>query len=204
MKKVFRGTAGGFNLRKLYAWMLASQRFRTHFLVGIAVFLPFAGKLTDSYMLLLYNINDFIHYLRKPRFHGTWNKPTRGIDDQGIVSFFPPSANYDNYEGDPYEFALYEVETKNYIDFITLNQLDIVRNLGLIHHPSRETNAVLEGAFYREDQNKISESIRVKLAEEGVKRGVWNSVEEALDQKQHIKKSQNRKLLYGDIETFKV
>lgn len=56
--------------------------------------------------------------------------------------------------------------------FKNIYEVEIRRNSGFIHHPSRETNAVVEGAMYQEYQNKIAESMLVKLAEELVKRGV--------------------------------
>jgi hypothetical protein len=59
------------------------------------------------------------------------------------------------------------------------HRLDLVRNLGFVHHPSRETSAIVEGAIFREEQNQLVDNLRYKIAQELVSRGVWSSAEEA-------------------------
>lgn len=54
-----------------------------------------------------------------------------------------------------------------------------MRNLGFVHHPSRETSAIVEGAIFREEQNQLVDNLRYRIAEEMVSRGVWATVEEA-------------------------
>ena len=69
-----------------------------------------------------------------------------------------------------------------------MHQVDIFRTRGLFHHPSRETNGVIEGELYRNEQDKIVETMKVMMAEYCVKKGIWKNLSEAFREGDEMKK----------------
>lgn len=76
-------------------------------------------------------------------------------------------------------------------DFKVMYETSVTRNAGFIHHPSRETECLLEGALFQEDQNKLSDALRYRIADYCVKRGLWKSVGEAFALRETIRKKHN-------------
>lgn len=60
-----------------------------------------------------------------------------------------------------------------------------------MHHPSRETECLVEGALFQEDQNKLADAVRYKVADFCVKRGIWKSVGEAFEEREKLRRKHN-------------
>lgn len=111
-----------------------------------------------------------------------------------MVSFLPPDIRLYTWNGDPDERMAAQIQQDKYSEFIQTMLLDITRNQGFIHHPSRETNSYVEGALLQEDQNMLVENMRYLIAEECVKRGVWKSVSEALEERENLRRKHNPRI----------
>lgn len=107
------------------------------------------------------------------------------------MSFYPPDIRLLTWPPDPEDELEARIQQDKYDEFIATMKLDIIRNQGFIHHPSRETNSFVEGALFQEDQNMLVENMRYLIAEEGVKRGIWKNIYEALDERENLRRKHN-------------
>ena len=111
------------------------------------------------------------------------------------VSFHPPSQKYFPDSLDEEELLKSKLERESYVRFQELNLVDIIRTSGLVHHPSRETNSIVEGELLRNHQDKIFQSMRVIMAEYCVKNGIWKDLDEAFHHGDMIKRNRFRQML---------
>jgi citrate lyase alpha subunit len=116
------------------------------------------------------------------------------------VSFLPPSPNYfcDYLEKEKEAERLTEEEL--YSRFKETNYVDLIRTRGFVHHPSRETNSIVEGEIFRNEQDKIVESMRIMVAEYGVKKGIWKTINHAFQESDNLKKKKFKQIFYEQIE----
>ena len=88
------------------------------------------------------------------------------------VSFYPPSSNYFRRPEDDESNIASMVEDYKLDRYKEINKVEIARASGFVHHPSRETNSILEGEMLKNDQNRIFESMRIMMAEYCVTKGI--------------------------------
>ena len=89
-----------------------------------------------------------------------------------------------------------KAELTPYKDFVNTYSIDIARNQGFIHHPSRETNCLVDGAYYREHQAKLFESMRVQVAQALIRRRVFEDEAQAFRARDHARHSRVAKYEY--------
>ena len=82
-----------------------------------------------------------------------------------------------------------QVEEAKVEEFTTAYDAQIQLSHGYLVHPSRELDNWIEGALFREYQDKITETLRFKIAEECVARGIWPDIGSAFAGREKIKKA---------------
>ena len=110
---------------------------------------------------------------------------------QEIKSFTPPHPTAENYREEPESIVQHYSLLTHTRDWDLIHNIDVARNMGFIHHPSRETEALVEGALFQEDQNKLADAVRYKVADFCVKRGIWKSVGEAFEEREKLRRKHN-------------
>lgn len=104
------------------------------------------------------------------------------------ISEFMPSQNYFSKDFDKEKQLRYDIEMLKIETYKLIHNVDIIRTSGFVNHPSRETNSILEGEIYKSEQDKIVESMRVMMAEFGVRKGIWENLNDAFRKNDEIKK----------------
>lgn len=111
------------------------------------------------------------------------------------VSFVPPSQKYLKFSVDANDEEQLEKENNLYMKYREMYTVDIIRTSGFVHHPSRETNSIVEGEIFKNEQDKIVESMRIMMAEFGVKKGIWHDLNHAFAQSDSIRAKRFRQML---------
>lgn len=112
-----------------------------------------------------------------------------------VTPYYPPSLNYFNETFDAEETISKNVELEKIQKFHDINYVEILRCSGFVNHPSRETNLIVEGEIFKNEQNKLIESMRLTLAEYLVKIRVWKDIDEAFREHDKIKSNRFRKMM---------
>mmetsp|Transcript_15708 Transcript_15708/g.28684 ORF Transcript_15708/g.28684 Transcript_15708/m.28684 type:complete len:196 (-) Transcript_15708:2047-2634(-) len=180
MRHKARLLQGGFTWRKSWRWCVQIHRFKGRMLllgaVGIAPFYVELKKLSADMIVPLYF---WWTDLFRPETHFTYNLNARAMTMFETKPMTPPHYDINYFQQEWYENVLVSIRERKQFDFRNAHRLDIVRNSGFVHHPSRETSAIVEGALLQEEQNQLVDNLRYRIAEEMVSKGVWKSVEEA-------------------------
>jgi hypothetical protein len=103
------------------------------------------------------------------------------MSEFSLVSYLPPSQSFFSSTIDAETELQRKIEEEKIMRFKEIHMVDIVRTLAFFPHPSRETNAPLQAAMFRNEQDKIVESMKVMMAEFCVKKGIFGRVDEAFE-----------------------
>ncbi|CAG9318419.1 unnamed protein product [Blepharisma stoltei] len=200
----FRPTQGGFSTRKFIWWIRSCRRYRVRLLIAWCLIIPiYRDVIFQPFYRFLNWAYWKIVFLCKPQVYRTYNYDVRSPHVWGVVTEEPPQEGIRRWSMDPKEKI--ENKANDFIisEFKETYKLDIFRTMGYITHPSRETNAVVEGALLQEHQNKIADSMMIKIAEECVRKGVWKDINEAFVEREKLRKKMRRKDLM-EMEAVKI
>ena len=126
----------------------------------------------------------------RPQTHRGWSHIARESDFSTNRSFTPPQENYNDFSPeDYYEKVMMQVEEAKVEEFTAAHDAEIHLSYGYLTHPSRELDNWIEGALFREYQDKITETLRFKIAEELVAQRVWPDIGSAFAERERIKKA---------------
>ena len=117
------------------------------------------------------------------------------MSNYNIVSFLPPSRKYFQFSLDQDRQAKFEIEQNEFWKYKEMHMVDIIRSSGFVHHPARETNAIVEGEMLKNDQDRIVESMRIMMGEHCVKIGIWKDLKEAFSKSDMIREKRFRQML---------
>ncbi|OMJ90752.1 hypothetical protein SteCoe_6829 [Stentor coeruleus] len=186
---IFRGFQGGFFLRKSYMWFKSMNRFRFQGLIILILFsFPFSYNTIEQVFNSIFSVFQYYALYFRPHKSIPWNLPITTMNPFNKISEFMPSQNYFSDDYDREKKLRYDIEKLKIDTYKLIHNVDIIRTSGFVHHPSRETNCIVEGEIYRSEQDKIVESMRVMMAEFGVRKGIWQNLNDAFRKNDEIKK----------------
>ena len=199
---IIRPFQGGYTYRKLVHWSKSLNRFRFHTVVALCVFAyPIKEQLYAFFGFISYAGLVMYGSIMRPVTATLPNKPFQEMNPKNKIGFLPPSKNVIRKTFDESNAHDLYVESEKVMRFKMVNESDLVRTRALYAHPSRETNGVVEGEIFRNEQDKIVESMKVMMAEFGISKGIWKSIGEAFRVEDEIKTRKRREYLRS-LETL--
>lgn len=199
---IIRPFQGGYSYRKLVHWTKSLNRFRFQAVVALCLFsypikvflLSFCGYISYGAMMMYVT-------LFRPITASLPNKTFQEMNPKNMIGFIPPSKNVIRKTFDETNAHDLYVDNERILRFKMINESDLVRTRALYAHTSRETNGVIEGEIYRNEQDKIVESMKIMMAEFGISKGIWKSLNDAFQKGDEIKTRKRREYLKS-LETL--